>query len=279
MNKDKKNRITSIYVAVGAHLALALVFFLMIAWSEPDPPIPEYGIEFNLGAEFISNSSQDDKPVKAEEISAEEEVQEEKIEEEVEEIKETTEEIEAVEPELEEVEEPVEEVSEESVEEPSEVVASEDIHSPHVVENSEVKKEVKKEVEKVVAKKEKEEVTETKTEQVTEPQIDERAIYKKSDSGQGTGNKGASLDLSGWMWDGKPNPDDQSDENGYIIFEIKVDEEGEIVGIKTLEKTVSPVVEQVYKQSVRDLTFSRTSDNSSSALISTGKVTFIIQSK
>jgi len=219
--------------------------------------------------QFISNSKEESDPVQAEEISTEEELKE------VEEIIE-----EEVEPEIEEVQEPVEEIIETPVEEVTEVVETEDIHSPDVVEKEEVKEEVKKieKVEEVVSEEPKVE-TAKKTESTKDPQIDDRAIYKKSNSGSGTGNKGASLDLSGWMWDSKPSPNDQSDENGYIIFEIKVDEEGEIIGVKTIEKTVSPVVEQVYKESIRDLTFSRTADNSSSASISTGKITFIIQSK
>lgn len=277
MNTEKKNRMTSMYVALGSHVVLVLMFFLMVAWSEPDPPIPEYGIEFNLGEQFISNTKEESEPVKAEEISTEEE-----LEEVQEETVENTEEQSEV---SEEFQEPIEEVVETPVEEVSEVVETEDIYSPDVVEKKEVKEieEVKEEEQKEVVKVEtgqpKTETSDTEAEQAAEPKIDNRAIYKKSESGSGTGNKGASLDLSGWMWDSKPSPNDQSDQNGYIIFEIKVDSEGEIVGVKTLEKTVSPVVEQVYKESVRGLTFSRVSDNSSSASISTGKITFIIQSK
>lgn len=270
MNKEKKNRITSLYVAFGVHGVLVLVFFLMVAWSEPDPPIQEYGIEFNLGAEFISNSKEESKPVEAEELSTEEELKE---------VEETTETIEEIETQQEEIEEPVEEVLETPVEETTEVTETEDIHSPDVVEKQEEKEEIKEEVKKPIVDEPKEEASKEATVKISKPKIDDRAIFRKSDSGTGTGNKGASLDLSGWMWDDKPNPNDQSTENGYIIFEIKVDDEGEIIAVKTLEKTVSPVVEQVYKESVRDLTFSRTADNSSAASISTGKITFIIQSK
>ena len=114
---------------------------------------------------------------------------------------------------------------------------------------------------------------------VDEPKIDDRAIFKKVDDGAGSGNKGASLDLTGWDWDFKPDPNDKSTENGMIVFQIVIDDEGEIIGVKTLEKTISPVVEKIYRDAVMELTFSKTSDNRTVAATSTGKITFIIQSK
>jgi hypothetical protein len=62
--------------------------------------------------------------------------------------------------------------------------------------------------------------------------------------------------LSGWRWDFEPNPPDTSNENGKIVFEIKIDDRGEIISVRTLEKTVSPEVERIYRQEVESLTFS-----------------------
>ena len=58
------------------------------------------------------------------------------------------------------------------------------------------------------------------------------------------------MNMSGWIWDFAPDPDDKSDESGKIIFQIIVDEEGEIIKVTTLEKTVSPIVEKKYKDAV-----------------------------
>ena len=105
-------------------------------------------------------------------------------------------------------------------------------------------------------------------------EIDARALY-----GTPGGGGGASLDLAGWIWDYVPQPEDTSNEFGRIVFEIKVDDHGEVIGVRTLEKTVSPRVEQIYREEVESLTFSPTSLNTVPAPVSTGKITFIIKVK
>jgi len=103
--------------------------------------------------------------------------------------------------------------------------------------------------------------------------IDERAIYN---SNKISGTKGSSLEMQGWIWDFEPNPQDKSSESGKIVFEIIVDYYGEIVGLKTIETTLSPKVENIYKEEVLKLTFSPTNTNNP-ADISKGKITFIIK--
>lgn len=90
---------------------------------------------------------------------------------------------------------------------------------------------------------------------------------------------GSSLDMAGWMWDFKPEPEDTSSETGRLVFEIKVNEEGEILSVRRLESTVSSTVEKIYRQEVEQLTFSKTSDNALVAPISTGRITFVIRSR
>lgn len=111
--------------------------------------------------------------------------------------------------------------------------------------------------------------------QQEESTLDERGLYK-SQHGQQTGAK---LDLAGWMWDNAPKPNDDTDESGKIIFEIKIDEFGEVIAVKTLEKTTSPLVEKLYKDALTALTFSRTTDNVAYAPVYAGKVTFILRTK
>jgi hypothetical protein len=109
-----------------------------------------------------------------------------------------------------------------------------------------------------------------------EPAIDTRGLYR------GTSNDkkaGASLEMTGWIWDAVPDPQDNTDEIGKLVFEIVIDDTGEIIGIKTLEKTVSPLVEQLYKEEIAKLTFSKTSKELRYAATSTGKITFILQYK
>lgn len=265
------------YVSVGLHAILFVLFFVMLAWTEPDPPIPEYGIEFNLGASIVSENQ-------SEEAVSEEVIDEvEEVSEEVEEQTETQEQSEQTA--AEEVDGQDTETVESDVAETA--TETEDVNSPDVVEKTTKEEETKtQKVEKtdtgsdaktVEAPKKTEEKVEEKK-KVEKPKIDDRAIFKKVDNGSGSGNKGSSLDLAGWDWDFKPQPNDKSAENGMIVFQIIIDEEGEIINIKTLEKTVSPVVEKVYRDAVMELTFSKVSDGRAAAATSTGKITFIIQS-
>lgn len=105
--------------------------------------------------------------------------------------------------------------------------------------------------------------------------VDERALYNANEKKPWN----ASLELADWRWDCAPQPKDTTDENGKIMFEIKIDDLGEIIAVKTLEKTVSSFVEKIYQEAVEKLTFSKTSRNASYAPTSIGKITFLIRSR
>ncbi|WP_419241755.1 hypothetical protein [Cardinium endosymbiont of Nabis limbatus] len=105
--------------------------------------------------------------------------------------------------------------------------------------------------------------------------IDERGLYNRGKNP--TKQTGATLELRGWEWDTVPDPKDGTEEFGKIVFEIKVDKNGEIISIQAIEKTVTPMVEKIYADALRALTFTRTTDTPSG--ISTGKVTFVIVAK
>ena len=104
---------------------------------------------------------------------------------------------------------------------------------------------------------------------------DVRGIY---DGNPGKGKGGSSLDMAGWRWDSKPLVRDESSEEGKIVFEVKVDEEGNIISVRPLEKSVSPALVRKYQKEVESLSFSRSSggNNGQGA---TGRITFIITSK
>lgn len=104
---------------------------------------------------------------------------------------------------------------------------------------------------------------------------DVRGIYEGN---PGKGSGGSSLDMAGWKWDSKPNVRDDSNEEGKIVFEVKVDEEGNIISVRPLEKSVSPALVRKYQKEVETLSFTRTSggNNGSGA---TGRITFIISSR
>jgi protein TonB len=294
--EEKKSQRTGLIATIGFHTVLLILFFFLLAWSEPDPPVPEYGIELSF-VQSDSKGKVESVKEQAQEVSedsedeavepSEQEPIEEVVEEQVEELAEESEPAESAD---EEEEIPVEEESEPT--DKSEIAESEDVNSPDIVE--EKKEEEKKEEEKKEVEQQKEKSTpkksnsndgagESKSENkpAPKPTLDSRAIYKgsKGESNSQSSSGGSSLNMSGWIWDFEPEPDDQSDESGKVIFKIIVDDEGVIIQITTLEKTVSPIVEKKYKDAVMDLTFSKTSENRSTATTSSGKITFIIKSR
>ena len=74
----------------------------------------------------------------------------------------------------------------------------------------------------------------------------------------------------------QPQPEDDSEDIGKIVYKIAVDQDGYLVRIEVLTSTVSPATERKYRQAVEKLTFSKTSDYKPASQ-SYGTLTFIIQ--
>lgn len=266
---EEKDRKIAASVAIGVNAALLILFFFLLAWQPPDPPLPEYGIELNFGIEETgAGEATQPKPTPVTDEPVEEVVTEEVERVEVEEIAEeqpqevqrSVEQVEYEAP-VEESPDVVEEVTESStevVEEPTEPVEEPKPQSLYPSQNT--NQGVSDQPVGDQGKK--------------EGKIDDRALY-----GARGPSDGASLQMAGWNWDYIPKPQDNSAENGRIVFQITIDGQGEIISIRTLEKTVSPAVERVYREAVEELTFSRNGDNIRAATTSTGKISFIIRSK
>ena len=312
LQKEKKDRRIGLLISMGVHAAVILLFFFILAWKQPYPPKPEYGIELNFGLEeagygeeqpqTVSNTPQDVQ----EEVQPEEKLEEEQIQEEVFEE----------EPAPEEPSEPLpEEVQEEQPEEDIQNSMQEDSPveaTPEIKENKEPVKKTEPVKEKIVEDK-LEESAKLPEKTVEEPaqkpeaeKVNDQAIYpvkkggnqgetkdETGDAGkpegtiearalygsQGGGEGGPRLDLPGWKWDFTPKPEDNSSEGGKIVFEIEVDDQGEVIGVKTDESTVSQDILQIYLREVRRLTFSSTDPNTIPPPVSEGKITFIIRAK
>ena len=276
-HREKKNRIIGISVSVGLHILLLLLFLWVTAWKEPYPPLPEYGIELNMG---IDNQGSGNEPVSAQETEEIEETPTEESEETVEDQVEETTDAEA-EDVVEEVSEPAEEVVEEAVT---------DEEAPVKVEDTPTEK--AKETPKKEEKEEKKE----------EPKANPNALFPGDSKSQGEtndkegdqgnpegevdaeammgpqgGGSGSQLYMSGWKWDSPPRPNDTSQQNGKIVFEIRVDSNGEVISVRAIETTVSAEVVKIYQDEVAKLSFSRTSGGKT-APQSKGTITFLIRS-
>ena len=296
--KDKKNRQIGAIVSIGAHVAVLLIFFFLIAWRAPDPPLPEIGIELNFGLDDVGSGDVQPEtpaaPTESEEEAAPDAPEE--VQEEVEEV--TTEEI--------VTDEPVEETVEadpvtEPVTEPTEAVAdnvpAEEVtnqESPDVVEPPKQQEEQKKveqkpppvlypgkkdgaggdtgDSETARTANQGDDTKKVGDKGVEEGSVDSRALY-----GNMGGGGGSTLDMVGWRWDREPRPDDTTSESGKIVFEIKIDDKGEIISVRTLERSVSSTVALLYQKEVERLTFIKTSSGGSTPETTTGKITFIIK--
>lgn len=166
--QEKKDKKFSMILTGLIHGLVALLLIFLVAWREPDPPIPEYGIELNFGFEEEGGGDiERDTPAQVEETEEDTPPDAEVETEEVE-----TEEIQETETEQVQEEEvpPTETTTEEVAEEPP---AEETVVDPITTETeSEVKAEEKKEE---VVEEKKEETTPPKKEVVEEkPPVEEK---------------------------------------------------------------------------------------------------------
>lgn len=291
--QEKQNRVVALLYSFGGHAIMLILAFFVISWKAPDPPLGALGGNLALG--FDNEGSGDVQPT--EPIGSEKAKVTEQTEPKPEEQKqpeETT----------------PEEVKETAKVETEKVVTSKDEESPVTVKENKKEEEKKPVVEKPVVEKPKEvekpaavykpATTATSDNKSTEragkpgnqgddvgktgdkgnPNGNEKgkALYgTPGDGGNGKGGPGSSLDISGWQWDDKPNPTISTNESGRVVFEIKVDENGDILSIKTLERSISAEAEQICRKSVEKLSFIKTGTNVPE--VSTGKITFVIRSK
>ncbi|MCF6352011.1 MAG: hypothetical protein L3J06_03275 [Cyclobacteriaceae bacterium] len=296
-DKEKKNKQMGAIISVGAHIAVFLLFLFMVAWRAPDPPLPEIGIELNFGLDDAGTGDEQPEPftTPADTDSNEEATlggMEEEVEDQV----------------------PVEEMAEpisaptEATEVPTEEVVNEVTNtqeSPDVVKKTPAPETKKEEVKEPKEKKEEtpklppvlypnnktgaggkggksntaqnanqgDQANAVGDQGDKDGTVDSRALY-----GNAGGGGGSSLQMSGWMWDSKPQPKDTSSESGKLVFQVVIDDKGNIIRVKTIESGVSPTVEKIYRDEVMKLTFSKTA-GTSVASTSTGTITFVIKAR
>ncbi len=248
-NKDLKRK--AFWLTVTTNVIFFLMMMIIVAWKETYPPPEEYGIELGFETSELSEPSD----VLNESEDSFEEIEESSDDEIIDE--QTTEEIIDSDEEEEIAEDEINNVDSDDESDLDLLNENESITEEKVSESSE--SEVNKEEETILKNK----------------IIDERALFNKNTSSS-SGSKGSSLEMQGWVWDIEPKPIDNSRESGKIVFEIIVDYYGEIVGLKTIETTLSPNIEKIYREEIYKLTFSPTNNNNPAEL-SKGKITFLIK--
>jgi len=301
--QEQKNKRIALFTTIGIQVVVLLLLFLIVAWSPPDPPIPEYGIELNFGLDDQgSGAVQPETPVGNEgnqpddaAESVPEEVQPEPAQEVVQE--ETT---------------PAESI-------PTQEQAVSKLESPVVAE--EKKEEVKKPVEKVPEKKVEEKKVEPKpvVKPETKPVEAPKAVYKPSDTpansdkegskegkpgSQGddagkTGDKGSpegKLDadalygkpgggsggvamsgFNGFDWPKVQTPALPDEAYGVYEFIVKVDDQGDVISVVPLQRGLSLEAERKLKEVIQRLVFVPKGSNLPPQ--SEGRITFRVVSK
>ncbi len=258
--KEEKNKRIGWLTSVGVQLLLLILFYFIIAWREPFPPIPEYGIElgFTTSAGAPNTSSPSQEAPETEEVPQE------------------TDQV------------PSEETPPETSDPeptPEQAIIPNEVESPVKVEETEteqekVAEEIKEEVDSRAVMKpsetDTEDTSDNPTEGKEEKEVDQRAIYGSQGTNEGD-SEGANLKLAGWEWVSPPEPDDTSNASGKIVFKIVVDKEGYIIKITTVESNIPKLTELKYRDAVSKLSFVKTDGESADQ--SSGTITFIIKSR
>ncbi|MFN3404060.1 MAG: hypothetical protein ACK40G_08190 [Cytophagaceae bacterium] len=250
-NKDKKNDRIGLASSIGLHVALLLLFFFLLAWKRPIPPGEHIkGIEINFGTSNTGSKQKQSKTApsdaKAEDAKPDD-------------------------PSPQQVENKVSAQTEvhENVQQINDVVVSK-VESPHKVEEKKSAKVEPKPVteEKKVEKKVEEPVKNAKDGGKGEQGTTDAAANNNGDKnkmgdqgdprgkpdaknlyGEPGGGGGDELSLAGWEVDFKPEKDNYK-ETGKIVFEIRVNAEGELIYINPIQKTVSPAVVKYYQNEI-----------------------------
>jgi len=275
---EKKNKRIAAVTSIGVHVVLFLFFLFAVAWRAPDPPLPEFGIELNFGLDTQgSGDIQPETPVGSDqdadkaEQSQSEELQEEK-------------QAEAKPSESTPVEQQVTSKHE------SPIVVKEEKKETKPVETkvkTEEKKEVTPKEDSKAIYKPNTEKTESKTGQPgnqgddvnkagdkgdLKGSLDAKALYGKP----GGGGEGVGLSIAGWDWLDKPDspqPTENDQFSGRVVFKIIIDENGEIVDIKKIEGTLSSDLERKCKEEIQKSSLQKTSPGKALEK-TTGTVTF-----
>jgi periplasmic protein TonB len=94
----------------------------------------------------------------------------------------------------------------------------------------------------------------------------------------GIGGNGPNMSLSGFRFAARPQFNDPYDETGRIVFKIKVDEQGNIIGLTTEQTTVSQRVVSWYRQRIMAAQIVPTNDGERPS-VSVGTISITLRSE
>jgi outer membrane biosynthesis protein TonB len=314
---EKKNKNIALAISLGFHALLLLLLYFFVTFQPPDPPWSAGGVELNFGLDPAgygdiqslappndSKNTEDAKPgppnSKSDIVTPVDEAPVERVKESVPQPEPeadnslTTEEDSPVEVKEKKVDKPVEKKIEKPkpVEKPVEKVAEKPAEKP-------VQKPVEKKVDNR-ALMEPGAGGNAGTKNTTpgnnngdkpgtvgdqgDPRgtLNGKALYGDPGTGGGSGGgdgAGTRVSITGWVPDSKLKVDPEKLDEGKVVFQVKIDDQGNILSVSVIERTVSAASVDLCRREVEKLTFSPTSSNPNPAPTSTGTITFIIKSR
>jgi periplasmic protein TonB len=301
--QQKKNKQVAAFSSLGIHAVLFILMFFIIAWVPPDPPLGANGVSLNIGLdlegsgdyqpETVGNEgkSQDEAAKSDAQSPPQQESKEETVKED--DTKQTDEtavdksesQIESpvtVNPEKKETVKPAADKSPvKSNDKPAEV--KQQVNPNAVFDPNAKKSNTDKTGEGKAGQAGNEGDDKGKTGDKGDPRgVKEGTVYQgnpgKGGDGPG-GDGGFGLSMSGWTWDEKPNaPKVEDNENGFVVFRITVDDQGEIISATPIEQTLSAETVRRCKAKIMERSFVRTAGGSVPKE-STGTVRFELRVK
>jgi protein TonB len=282
--QEKRSRRVGALTSMTVHALLLLVFFFASGYRAPYPPAPEYGVIVNMGFDDQGTGEiQTDQPVATTDAQQQDPKEQQPVEP-----------------------EPVEEKPEQK--DDDQLLASKE-ESPVSVKKEEEKpkdkpkEELAKPREETKPKEQEKLKTEYKPDAAVTTDSKGTSATSEGDDANKTGNKGQpngtldpngqytgtpggggggngfGLSMTGWGWDAPPKlPQLPDNEDGRIEFEIECDADGEIIGIKTLQRGLSPKAEQLLKEEILRHTLVRNSGGAAPER-SKGRVVFILKTR
>ncbi|MFZ9505089.1 MAG: hypothetical protein ACO263_11020 [Cyclobacteriaceae bacterium] len=277
--QEKGNRRIAAVLAVGLHVMIGVLLFFLAAWKAPDPPIPDYGIELNFGLVDAGSGDVQPEPQSSETTPVEETTEADQPEEKVTEsepepepvvapvespvvVKKPKPEVKKPEPKKPVEEKKIEPVIKPVPEKPKPVVDSKAVYNPGENKTNETKPSSQGDA-----------INAKGDQGSKEGKIDAQALYGVPGGGGGGDGTGTALSLAGWRWDREPSVAlPATEKNGKLVFEIEVDENGDIVKLVPIERGLSPAAEKLCREEILRRRFTPLGDNVPP--ISKGRVTF-----
>lgn len=294
--EEKKNERTALVASIAIYAVAFLLMFFIVAWRTPDPPYGagEPGIELNFGtSDEGSGEVQPDSPVGSEGTQDEEpqisepvkvvpqptEPDEEKMLTSEEDdspaiIKETKKEV-----------KPVEIPKEKTDVKPTETPKKEEVkpkETPKAVYNPNAQKteSSNKTSDGKAGAPGNHGDDKDKTGDKGNPEgsLDSKALYGKQGKGGSGGGNGVSMSgFNGFSWPAVKTPTLPDEAYGVYEFIVKVDDQGDIVDIKSLQRGLSLEAERKLKEVIQNLVFIPKGSNLPAQ--SEGKITFRVVSR